>query len=137
MKAKDEIRMLTLRGLISGFTNELVATKRMPNESIPDEDALNVIRRATKQRKDAIEQFTAGGRPELADNERKELAILEVYLPKMMSEDEVMAFAEKKVAELGGDKSKAGLIVGALMKDLKGKADGAVVKAVVDKLLTN
>jgi len=139
MRAKNETALLTLRGLLTAFTNELVATKKKPDEALPDEDALNVIRRAVKQRKDAIEQFEKGGRTDLADNEKKELVILETYLPKMMSEAEVRTAVEKKIVEMGGtaDKSKLGQIVGMLMKELKGKADGAMVKKVVGGLLTN
>jgi uncharacterized protein YqeY len=96
---------------------------------------LNVIRRAVKQRKDSIEQFVSGGRPELADDEKAELAILEAYLPAMMSREDVETFAKAKMTELGvTDKSKAGMFMGTLMKELKGKADGDVVKAVVDSL---
>ncbi len=136
MKAKDTVRLGVVRGLLSAFTNELVNLKRMPQDELSDEEALNVIRRAVKQRKDSIEQFVAGGRPELAEDEKAELAILEVYLPAMMPKEDVMAIAKAKMTEMGvTDKSKAGQLMGAIMKDLKGKADGDVVKAVVDELL--
>ena len=136
MLAKDQVRLGVVRGLVSGFTNELVATGKKPQDELGDEEALNVIRRAVKQRKDSIEQFVAGGRPELAEDEKAELAILEAYLPAMMSEEDVMKIALAKKAEMGDvDKSKAGQFVGMLMKDLKGKADGDVVKKVVDSLL--
>ena len=108
----------------------------MPTDALTDEEVLNVIRRAVKQRKDSIEQFTNGGRPELAESEQAELAILETYLPKMMDREDVMALAKVKLAEMGEvDKSKAGQFMGTLMKDLKGKADGDTVKSVVDELL--
>lgn len=136
MKAKDTVKLGVVRGLSSAFTNELVKLGKMPQDELSDEDALNVIRRAVKQRKDSIEQFVAGGRPELADDEKAELAILETYLPAMMSKEDVMTIAKAKMAEMGvSDKSKVGMFMGALMKDLKGKADGDVVKAVVDELL--
>lgn len=137
MKAKDEVRLRTMRGVLAAFTNELVATKRTPQEMLPDEDALNVVRRLVKQRKDSIEQFTAGGRTDLAADEKAELAVLEEFLPQMMSKDEIRKIAEAKLAEGGAvDKTKSGMFIGALMKELKGKADGADVKAVVDDLLT-
>ncbi len=136
MKAHDTVKLGVLRGLVSSCTNELVSLKRTPQEELSDEEVLNVIRRAVKQRKDSIDQFTKGGRADLADTEKAELAVLETYLPQMMSEDEVMAFAKSKMEEVGGiDKSKAGMFMGTLMKELKGKADGDVVKTVVDKLL--
>lgn len=136
MISKDTVKLGVVRGLVAGFTNELVALKRMPQDALSDEEVLNVIRRAVKQRKDSIDQFTKGGRPELAESEQAELKVLEVYLPQMMSEIDVMAFAKIKLAEAGTvDKSKAGMFMGTLMKDLKGKADGDVVKKVVDTLL--
>ena len=135
LMAKDALRLETMRGLLSAFTNELVATKRTPQEPLPDEDALKVIKRAANQRKDSITQFEAGGRKELADKERAELAIIETFLPKMMSKDEIRKIAEAKKAELGvADKSKMGIFMGAVMKELKGRADGAEVKEVVESL---
>ena len=133
MKAKDTDRLNVLRGILSAFTNELVATGKTPQDTVDDELAMKVLMRASKQRKDSIEQFVAGGRPELADSEKTELAIVEKYLPAMMSEDEIKKVVEAKKAELGvTDKTKAGVLTGAIMKDLKGKADGAVVKATVE-----
>ncbi len=135
MLAKDTVKMTVIRGLMSAFTNELVAIGRTPQDSLSDEEVLTVIRRAVKQRKDAIEQFTAGGRGDLADSEAAELKILEVYLPQMMSKEEIKTIAEAKKAELQiTDKSKVGILMSTLMKDLKGKADGTDVKAVVESL---
>ena len=135
MLAKDELRLSVMRGLTAAFMNEVVAMKRMPQELLSDEEALAVIRRQVKQRKDSIEQFTKGGRADLAQSEQAELTILETYLPQMMSREEIRKLAKAKIAEMGADKSKAGILVGALMKELKGKADGGEVKAVVDELL--
>jgi len=136
MKAKDIVRLETLRGLSAQMTNELVSLKRKPDGELSDEEALTVIRRAVKQRKDSIEQFVKGGRQELADKETAELTILETYLPQMMSKDEVMKLAEAKKTELNvTSKSDAGKLMSILMKDLKGKADGGTVKSVVDEIL--
>ena len=136
MRAKDSVKLNVVKGLSAAFTNELVKLGKMPQDELSDEDALAVIRRAVKQRKDSIDQFVSGGRPELAEDEKAELAVLETYLPAMMSKEDVMTIAKAKMAEMGAvDKSKAGMFMGTLMKDLKGKADGDVVKAVVDELL--
>ncbi len=136
MLAKDEVRLRTVRGLISAFVNELVAKKMKPEGMLSDEDALVVIKRAVKQRKDSIEQFTKGGRPELVEGETAELAVLEKYLPETMSADKIRPLALAKMQELGiTDKSKMGMLMGALSKELKGKADGTDIKAVVDELL--
>jgi uncharacterized protein YqeY len=135
MLAREALRLETMRGLLSAFTNELVATKRTPQDMLPDEDALKVIKRAANQRKDSIEQFEKGGRQELAEKEKAELAIIETFLPQMMSRDEIKKVALAKKEELGiTDKSKLGIFVGTIMKEIKGKADGADVKAVVDEI---
>lgn len=136
MKAKDAVRLSVVKGLSAAFTNELVSLGRKPQEELTDEEVLNVIRRSVKQRKDSIDQFTKGGRPELAESEQAELSILETYLPAQMPREEVMNIAKTKMTELGiTDKSKVGMLMGTLMKELKGKADGDVVKSVVDELL--
>lgn len=136
MLAKDEVRLRTIRGLVSAFTNELLTLKRKPNDELSDDEALAVIKRAVKQRKDSIEQFRAGGREDLAANEEAELAILEPYLPEMAGKDEIRKVAEAKKAEMGIiDKSKMGQLMGAVMKEMKGTADGADVKSVVEELL--
>ncbi len=135
MMAKDAVKLSVVRGLMSAMTNELVATSRTPQSELEDEEVLTLIRRGVKQRKDSIAQFTTAGRSDLAESEQAELSVLEAYLPKMMSRDEIKALAEAKKAELGvTDKAKAGILTGALMKDLKGKADGMDVKEVVDSL---
>ena len=135
MMAKDTVRLNVYRGLVTAFTNELVATGKTPQDMLPDEQAIAVITRTAKQRKDAIEQFTKGGRMDLADEDAAQLAILEQYLPKLMEKSEVETFARAKQAELAiTDPSKKGMLMSALMKDLKGKADGNVVKEVVDSL---
>lgn len=137
MRAKDAVRLNVVRGLLAAFVNELVAKKRKPDEKLADGEALAVIARAVKQRKDSIEQFEKGGRNDLADAERAELPYLEKYLPAMMPRDEIRPLAEAKMKTLGvTDRSKAGQLTGVLMKELKGKADGADVKAVVDELLS-
>ncbi len=133
MKARDEVALNVYRGISTALTNELVAKGKTPQDTLPDEDCIAVIRRLSKQRKDSIEQFQKGGRLELAENEKKELSILEPLLPQMMGVEEIKKIAEAKKSELGiTDKSKANMLIGLLMKELKGKADGGDVKAVVD-----
>lgn len=135
MLAKDQVRLITVRSLVAAFTNELVATKRTPQDMLPDEDALKVIKRAANQRKDSIEQFEKGGRADLAEKEKAELAIIETFLPETMSREDIKKIAAAKKAELGlTDKKEAGKFMGGLMKEFAGKADGKDVKAVVDEL---
>jgi uncharacterized protein len=133
MMAKDEVKLTVIRGLLTAFMNELVSKGKKPQDELTDEEALSVISRGVKQRKDSIEQFNKGGRPDLAESEKKELEILETYLPAQMNEDEVQKVVEQRKAELNiNDKSQAGLLMKSVMADLKGKADGIMVKKLVD-----
>ena len=135
LRAKDEVKLRTVRGMLTAFTNELVATSRKPQEILTDEEVVTVIRRLAKQRKESITQFVAGARDDLAEGERAELVVLESYLPILMSREEILKVVEAKKNELGvTDKAKAGILMGTIMKDLKGKADGPLVKDVIDSL---
>jgi len=136
MKAKDAVRLRVVRALLTAFMNEMVATGRTPQDTLTDNEVLTVIKRASKQRKDSIEQYETAGRDELAVPEKEELEVLETYLPTLMTQDEIRPIAEAKKAELGvEDKSKMGILIGAIMKELGGKADGGDVKAVVESIL--
>jgi uncharacterized protein YqeY len=136
MRAKDEVRLRTLRSLSTAMTNEVVAKKRKPDEFLTDEEAAAVLKRAANQRKDSIEQFEKAGRTDLSEPEKAELAVIQELLPAQMPREEIEAAVKAKMAELGAaSKADAGKLLGALMKDLKGKADGGDVKAVVDSLL--
>ena len=133
MRAKDSVKLGVVRGLMSACTNEAVTKGYGPDGVLSDDEVLTVVMRAAKQRKDSIQQFTDGGRPELAEGEKAELAVLETMLPAQMSRDEIVAAATAKAAEMGvTDKTKANMLMGTLMKDLKGKADGTIVKEVID-----
>ena len=137
MKAKDQVRLQTFRSLSAALTNEVVAKKRKPDELLSDEESLAVLKRAANQRKDSIEQYEAGGRPELAEPEKAELAVIESMLPAQMPREEIEAVVRRKMEETGTtDKSGAGKLTGAVMQELKGRADGGAVKEVVDSLLS-
>lgn len=137
MKAHDAVRLSVIRGILSACTNELVAKGKMPTDILDEDSVMSVIARGVKQRKDSIDQFRKGAREDLAIKEEEELKILEAFMPPQMSEEEVEIAAKAKMAEMGPiDKTKQGMFMGALMKDLKGKADGNVVRAVVEKLLS-
>ena len=135
MKAKDAVALTTIRSIMTACTNELVATGKTPQDQLDDVGILAVIKRLAKQRKESIVQYEAAGRPELAEPEKLELAVLEAYLPTLMTQDQIRPVAEAKKAELGvTDKSKLGILVGAVMKELGGQADGGDVKTVVESL---
>lgn len=136
LKAHDAVKLRTVRSMLTAFMNELVATGHTPQTMLDDAGVLTVIKRLAKQRKDSIQQFEAGNRADLAVVEKEELVVLESYLPQMMTQDEIRPIVEAKIAELGvTDKSKMGVLIGTLMKDLNGKADGSDVKAVVEEVL--
>ncbi len=135
MLAKDSVRTTVLKGLSAAFTNELVAKGRKPQDALADDEALAVVKRQVKQRKDSIEQFVKGGREDLATDEKAELVILEAFLPATMSKDDIRKVAEAKKAEMNvTDKAKLGMLIGAVAKELKGQADGADIKEVVESL---
>lgn len=135
MIAKEMERLQVLRLISAAFTNELVAQGRPPVEILSDDDCMKVIKRLAKQRKDSMEQFTAGGRPELAEDEAKELKIIESFLPAQMSESEIEEKVKAKLATEQVDASKKGQFVGTMMRELGSNADGALVKAVIDRLV--
>ncbi len=135
MKAGDKIRLEVMRGLVTAFMNELVSTGKTPQDILSDEDVIKVITRLSKQRKDSIEQFTKGGRMDLVEEESKQLSILNEYLPKLMEVGEIEEIVKNKIKELPvKDPTKKGMFMASVMKDLKGKADGSIVKEVVDRL---
>ena len=135
LKAKEEVRLRTIRSMLTAFTNEAVATGGTPQTQLTDDQVLVVIKRLAKQRKESIVQYEAANRPELAVPEKAELIELETYLPQLMSREEILPIAEAKKAELGiDDKTKMGMLMGAIIKELSGKADGGDVKAVVESL---
>lgn len=137
MKERDMLKLNTLRGAVTAFTNELVAKGMKPTDELSDADAMTVLKRLGKQRKDSMEQFTKGGRPELAEKEAAELKFIEVYLPQSTPRSEIEIVARAKKEEMGiTDASGAGKLTGAIMKEFAGNADGGDVKAVVAELLS-
>lgn len=133
MRAKDEVKLNTLRGLVVLFTNELMA-KKSTEPFVDDTAALTLIKRSVNQHKDSIEQFEKGDRKDLAKKEKAELAVLEVFLPATMSKADIKKIVMAKIKSDGvPDAKKLGQFIGGLMKELKGKADGADVKSVVEE----
>jgi uncharacterized protein YqeY len=134
MRAHEELRLEVLRGLQAAFSNELIARKSAA-PLLKDEEVLALIKKAVKQRKDSIEQFEKGGRKDLATKEKKELEILVKYLPETMSRADIKKIVEAKLKKEGPiDPKKMGQFMGGIMKELKGKAEGEDVKAVLDEM---
>ena len=132
MKEKNQVKVTAIKSLVAAFTNTLAEPNREDRENLTDDEVLAVIKRGVKQRKDSIAQFTEGGRPELAESEQAELAMLEHYLPEMMSKEQILEIAERVKESMSvTDKSKMGVLIGAVMKEIAGQADGSDVKDVV------
>jgi uncharacterized protein YqeY len=136
MRAKDAAKLGVLRMLKSALKYAAIA-KSGAEAELSDAEAVQVIRKQAKQRQDSIESFEKGGRAELAEKEKEELAILNTYLPQGMSPDELAKVVRETIAELGA-KSKAQM--GAVMKELQakvaGRADGKTLSAEVQKQLS-
>ena len=133
MRAKDSARLLALRNLKAAFMSEAVTLKKV--DALTDDEALAVVKRLVKQRKDSILQFRKGGREEMAKAEEAEQKILESYLPAQMPESEIRKIAEGVRTRLGiMDKTKLGQLIGAVLKETKGKADGGAVKKIAESL---
>jgi len=139
MRAKEAVRLSVIRGIISAISNEAVTKGLGPAGELSDEEALAIIRRERNKRKDSIEQFMSGGRLELAENEQVEMKILDKLLPSQMNVEQIKPIVEKKILELGLDratlKQSQGKLMQVVMAELKGKADGATVKQVVENIL--
>lgn len=136
MRVKDKLRMDVLRSLLAGFVNEVVAQGQKPDTPITDDMALKVIKKLLKQRKEAGQQFKAGGRDDLAEKELKEAEIIEEFMPEQMSEDEIKVIAQGCMQETDASaKSDFGKVMPCVMKKVEGRADGSTVKAVLESLL--
>ena len=133
MKAQDKERLSTLRMLQSSLKNEQINL----GHELSDEEAMGVIRKAVKQRLDSIEQYTNGGRAELADKERSEMELLKNYLPADLSDEEIESGVREIIASTGAQSKKD---MGKVMKEAttryKGRVDGKKIQEVVSRLLS-
>ena len=134
MKAKDTVAMNATRAIKGQIL--LFKTSEGGSKEVTDGDILNMIRKLVKQRKEAAEQYTAAGRQELADNEMAEAAVLEKYLPKQLSVEEVKAKVQEIIAQVGATSIKEmGKVMGAANKARAGLSDGRTISTVVKDLL--
>jgi uncharacterized protein YqeY len=137
MKAKEQDRLRVLRSLKSKLLEREISERKEGEASLSDEQAIEVLMKAAKQRKESIEQFEKGDREDLAQSEKAELDIIETYLPEMLSEEEIRDIAREKIDTLGAeDMSDMGQVMGALMGELKGKAEGSLISKVVKEELS-
>ena len=130
-KAKDSVRLTVLRLLKTAVKNKLVDLCR-PGGTLDDGEMMDLIIKEGKQRQDSIEQYTAAGRNDLADKEAAELVVLQSYLPKPLTEEELTAVIDAAIAETGAASPRdMGKVISAVMAAHKGRVDGKVLSAAV------
>lgn len=134
IKEGDQTRMDALRSIRAAI---LEFKKSGIGREINQDDEIKILNSLAKKRKEAIEMYEKGGRTDLADKERKELEIIQSFLPEQMSEGEIRQFLANIIQELkASSPSDLGKIMGRAMKELKGKADGSLVQSIARELLT-
>lgn len=136
MKAKDKIRLETVRSIKKAILEKEVEIRPSGQEILTPEQELDLLSQQAKQRRDSIEQYEKAGRNDLAEKEAQELEIIETYLPKQLSEAEISTILDEIIASVGATSPKdMGKVMGPAMQQLKGKADGKQVQSMVkDKL---
>lgn len=134
MRSKDKIRLETIRSIRALI---LEFEKSGSHEELNEEKEINLLTSAAKKRKEAIEQYENAGRQDLSDKEKAELEIIQSYLPKQLSPEEVEAEIKRIASEVGAvSKADFAKLMPASIKQLKGKADGKLIKEIVEKLLS-
>ena len=132
MKAKEKVRLETVRSIKKVILEEEVNAREAGKESLTETQEMDLLARLAKQRRDSIKQYTQAGRQELADQEAAELAIIEGYLPKQLSDDEISQIIDEVIVQVGASSAKdMGKVMGPAMQQLKGKADGKKVQEIV------
>lgn len=136
MKAKDKLRLETVRSVKKTLLEKVVEARVKGNGELSPEEELAALSQLAKQRRDSIAQYLDAGRPELADKEQQELEILQEYLPTQLSLEEVEAIVDKIIAQVGATSPRdMGKVMGPAMQELKGKADGKLVQDAVKQRL--
>lgn len=138
MKAKNADKLRVLRSLKSKILEKEISERKGGEGTISDEQVIEVLMKAAKQRKESIEQFEEGGRDDLVQQEADELEVIENYLPEMMSDDEVREEVKNQIEKMGASgMADMGKVMGAMMGRLKGKAEGSVVSRIVKEELSS
>ena len=132
-KSGDKIRLETLRSIRAGI---IEFNKSGVGRELNEEDGIKLLNNAAKRRKDSIEMYAKGNRQDLADKEQAELNIIMEFLPKLMSEDEIKEIIKKVLNDMGATSPQdMGKVMGPVMKQIAGKADGNIVRKIVQELL--
>jgi uncharacterized protein len=132
MKSKDKVRLETVRSIKKFILEKEVSVRPSGQDALTEAQEMEILMQIAKQRRDSIDQYSKAGREELAAQEAAELAIVEEYLPKQMSDEEVSAVIDEVIASVGATSAKdMGKVMGAAMQQLKGKADGKKIQDAV------
>ncbi len=136
MKAKDKIRLETVRSVKKALLEKEIAVRPKGQESLTEEQEIELLAQQAKQRRESIEQYRQAGRDDLADKETQELAIIETYLPEQLSDGELSAILDEIIATVGATSPKdMGKVMAPAMQQLKGRADGKKIQALVKSKL--
>jgi uncharacterized protein YqeY len=133
MRARDQLRLDTLRSVISAFNYRRIEA----GSDLSEADQLAVVQKLVKQRSDSIEQYTSGNRPELADKESREREILQQYLPAQKSSEEIRAVVRAALAGIPAEGRNQGAVMKLVMPQLRGLADGNAIRQVVTEELAS
>ena len=137
MKAKDKVRLQTVRSIKKAILEKEVEIRPQGQDSLTPEQEIELLSQQAKQRRDSIEQFKNAGRDDLADKESQELEVIESYLPAQASDEEIETLVDELIASSGASSMKdLGKVMGPAMKQLKGKADGKKIQALVKSKLS-
>jgi hypothetical protein len=132
MKAKDKVRLEAVRSIKKVILEKEVSVRPQGQESLTESQETEVLVQQAKQRREAIEMFRQAGRDDLVEQQVQELAIIEEYLPKQLSDEEVGTVVDEVMASVGASSIKdMGKVMGPVMQQLKGKADGQKIQAIV------
>ena len=137
MKAKDPVRLRTIRSLRAALKEKEIEERRGGEARLSEEQVLAVVQKQAKQRREAITQYEQAGRDDLVAKEREELEIIEAYLPKQLGGDEIRRVVQEIVTTTGASSMRdMGKVMGAAMQQLKGRADGRRINEIVRELLS-
>lgn len=138
MKAKDKVRLETVRGIKKALIEKEVALRPSGQENLTETQEIELLSQQAKQRRESIEQYRQAGREDLAEKEAQELAIIETYLPKQLSEEELSSTLDNIIASVGAKSAKdLGRVMGVAVQQLKGKADGKKIQELVKSKLSS
>jgi len=134
MKARDKVRLETLRNIKKVFLEAKTAPGA--NDTLDDADAMKILQKLAKQGRESAQTYAGNGRSDLAEGEQAQVAVIEEYLPRPLTESEIESEVVRIIAEQGAhDMKDMGRVMGAASKQLAGKADGRAISAVVKRLL--